>query len=705
MPLKIVFREFNASEDGLRFYVSSTPIDPGNPPVPVDETGDSTTLTDESALFGANAVSHTVSWDETQNAFVRVAAFKGDNEVASQEWYYEADGSQVPLAGLDFWYPLTNVSGGTVPDAMGTYDGQLMGGATVVAGALGGSAIDFDGDGDYLATGYRTSGGSYTLSLWVKPRSLNTTDNPVLYAEVSNTANDIGAFLWVTSSNQLEFGHFKQVSGNYDGVSAGDFSLYTGGMVHVCVVREDGVAHRVYLNGELAAEGPCTSVTGQASYPGTLGGNPDAMNPGPRWFDGIIERDVRMYNRVLDAAEVQQLYAEHAADVPFTLDENFVFTDEGDDLTPWSQVSGSNTVSTAGSEVYLPAGSSSSPSTAKRSLSIPAMATDSLIFVKMRASYLSGKHAYLLFLNGSTQLLYLNFGYDWVAGATSLGTVSVLNTVNTVTRVLETGVDYSAPREYAIHIDRKFDQISFYLREPTGWKLLNSMPYFSAFGAANEVRLVQGASSGDMEIALDYLSWARPNFASIGDSITAGHNFFDPDPTFYAGIDDVRNSWQGHFQFAGLRNNFVVNKGVGSNTSAMITSRIGDAAGLGAKYVFVQASNNDASGVPQSTRTSSIQGSVDAVTASGARCVLYNAIYPNANNANHPGSAAYAQDWWENYRSQVTGVYQAIDVMAALADGAGYIDPAYCESDGIHPNAAGFGVMGDYFQTTFSHTE
>lgn len=93
MPLKIIFKEFNDDEENLRFYVDSSPIDPDNLPTPVDETGDSSTLTDESADHGADAVSHTVPWDETTEAYVRVSAVKGDAEVASQEFHFEPDGS------------------------------------------------------------------------------------------------------------------------------------------------------------------------------------------------------------------------------------------------------------------------------------------------------------------------------------------------------------------------------------------------------------------------------------------------------------------------------------------------------------------------------------------------------------------------------------------------------------------------------------
>lgn len=98
MPLKIIFREFNEDEEGLRFYVSDTPLDPNALPAPVAETGPSDTLTDESAEHGADAVSHTVPWNELQSAYVRVGAVRAGAESVSQEWYYEAPGDDFSTA-------------------------------------------------------------------------------------------------------------------------------------------------------------------------------------------------------------------------------------------------------------------------------------------------------------------------------------------------------------------------------------------------------------------------------------------------------------------------------------------------------------------------------------------------------------------------------------------------------------------------------
>lgn len=89
MSLKIIFNEFNEDEETLRFYVSASPMDINNLPTPVDETGDSSTLTPEPD-YGPDAVSHTVSWNEQIDAYVRVSSVRSGVESVSDEWFYAA---------------------------------------------------------------------------------------------------------------------------------------------------------------------------------------------------------------------------------------------------------------------------------------------------------------------------------------------------------------------------------------------------------------------------------------------------------------------------------------------------------------------------------------------------------------------------------------------------------------------------------------
>ena len=88
MPIKVILRDINEAEEALRFYVSDTPMSVNALPAPAAVTGPSDTLTDESAEHGADAVSHTVPWNELQSAYVRVGAVRAGAESVSQEWVY-----------------------------------------------------------------------------------------------------------------------------------------------------------------------------------------------------------------------------------------------------------------------------------------------------------------------------------------------------------------------------------------------------------------------------------------------------------------------------------------------------------------------------------------------------------------------------------------------------------------------------------------
>lgn len=688
MPVLLNWNDTNQTEDGHRVYRSTSPMDVNALPAPLVSLGPNITS------YQDDAVSDGVTY------YYIVSAYKGTSEAFSAEVSVVATQSNIPTANMEIWYKFSDVSGSIVPDSAGNFDGTLNGNATQVAGDLGGSAIDFDGAGDYIDSSYKTSGGTYTISAWVKVRAFNGA-NANIYAEVQQTTNSYGALLWVVGSSapeKIQFGHFKSVSGNFDAIEA-PFT-YLNETIHVCAVRENGVEHRLYINGQLVASGACANVTNQASYTGYIGGDRFETN---RWLDGLIDRDFRIYNAALSALEVQQLYEEHGQAVPFVLNEQFTINTEAEDINDFNITSGSPTI--VGSEVVLPANNSARVEM-PFGVAVP-QTGDFLYYFKARCDQAAGQYGYLYLYDGATVLMNFIFNYNMLTGSAETGTVAVSVDAGTTKRNLETGVDTSVAREYAIHADRNRGAISFYRRDPAGgWVLLNHIPWTANWLNADKVMFGKGTGSNSLEMGLDYFSVGRPNFVSIGDSITAGHNFFDPDPDFYAGIDNVKNSWQGHWTYSGLRNNFMVNKGIGSQDTGEVLARITEATSHGARYVFLSACNNDY-GVPltQTQRTNNIQGSVDAILNAGARCVLYNAVYPNADQgAGYPASGDYYKDWWDNYRSQITDTYQMIDTMSALADVSGYIDPAYCESDGVHPNATGYGVMGDYFETQFSHT-
>ena len=173
-------------------------------------------------------------------------------------------------------------------------------------------------------------------------------------------------------------------------------------------------------------------------------------------------------------------------------------------------------------------------------------------------------------------------------------------------------------------------------------------------------------------------------FIAIGDSHCAGATLFNPNRAL--GLLNPDSTWQRHAAlYQHLRNNLIVNKGVGSQTSAMLLARIADATAQGAKVVFLHASSNDVvASIGKAERTANIQATVNAINASGAKCVLLNALYgtqTEAGNLPTPVHRDYMKDWWDTDRVELTGVYLSVDIMQPVITEDGFLNPSLAQAD------------------------
>ena len=55
-------------------------------------------------------------------------------------------------------------------------------------------------------------------------------------------------------------------------------------------------------------------------------------------------------------------------------------------------------------------------------------------------------------------------------------------------------------------------------------------------------------------------------------------------------------------------------------------------------------------------------------------------------------------DWWNSYMPTLTGSYVPVNVMTPIID-SGYLNSAYAQSDGIHPNVSGYAAIGEYISS------
>lgn len=377
--------------------------------------------------------------------------------------------------------------------------------------------------------------------------------------------------------------------------------------------------------------------------------------------------------------------------LPALVTENALLNDEGDSTVDWATSGG--TVASAASVLRLT--KSGAPAANMTKTINVASAADLIMYGRVRLN--AAAASAVLFRDGAGAVvaqLWLNSadgGATYSAGAVSIAT----STGNTVA----TGATASSTiwLDYALQFDNKFLSATLWLREADGrWKKYARRS--ATFAAVTNVRLSIGsAAATNAWIEFDFLSVCKPNIVVIGDSIAEGKTLYSPNLSLALGDDE--STWMRHANlYPALRNNLIVNKAVGSETSAQLLARIADATVTTADLIIVHASTNDTEALPLATRTSQTQSIVDAVTASGAACVLLNSMYGTDFNDN-PGRRDFRREWWEDYMPTLTGVACSIDIMVPMINADGYMATNLTQSDGIHPKTIGYTRIGDYIET------
>ena len=196
------------------------------------------------------------------------------------------------LSGLVGWWKLDDGSGTSAADSSGNgYTGTLNGGVTWINGKVNG-AITTDGSTGYVST--PAIGPFYDLSIafWAKTVVNTANLNPV------NISVYIACFMDSSNGGHMSCGS----AGTTDVTST---SVISDGNWHHFVFTSSatGPTEHLYVDGVLQASGvvaPYWNSTPQSPSIGQRGG-------GGSFFNGSID-DVRLYNRVLSAAEAAQIY-------------------------------------------------------------------------------------------------------------------------------------------------------------------------------------------------------------------------------------------------------------------------------------------------------------------------------------------------------------------------------------------------------------
>lgn len=459
-------------------------------------------------------------------------------------------------------------------------------------------------------------------------------------------------------------------------------------------IGEDG--HRVYRS---------TSPMNPSALPAPLATvGPDVL----QYEDADVASGTTYYYRVgAYKGSAEAVSSEVSASTPYDvsllpplLNDNATFNDEGDSTSGWT--ASNATLSTSASWLRMTKNTSASIN-AKMSKPVTLAGTnkDFIVFGKVKAKTGGANEGGVLWLyDGGAKVfgIWLNYKATPTAAVVS-GTVSIEGyTTSSQTAVVATGVDLqNVGIEFALQYDHKFSTLNCYFKQTDGsWNLVGrvantwfSVPTIDFWSFSN-------APNG-WWVEFDYLTVAKPNIVVIGDSIAEGKTLYSPNRSL--NLANYSSTWARYFAaYTTLRNNLVVNKGVGSETSTATLARISDATSIGAKVVFLHASSNDqVNGVSEATRTSNITSMISAIEASGAEAVLLNAMYGTDTMTGNPAHKTYMLNWWNSNKDSV-GAFSAIDIMTPIRVTGDFMDSALTQSDKIHPTPSGYQAIGEYLK-------
>ncbi len=246
---------------------------------------------------------YSLSWDTTTvgNGSYAVTAVARDN--AGQTTTSTAvtvtisnSGGPVPGGGLVAAYGFDAGSGTTAADSSGKGNvGSLSGPAWSGAGRFG-SALSFDGVNDWVAVPDASSldlTTGMTLEAWVRPSALGGW-RTVVFKERP------GGVVYASYADQAASRPLGEVFIGSERSATGTAALPVNAWSHLATTY-DGSFLRLYVNGVLTSSAPVTGAMTASTGLLRLGGN----SVWGEWFAGLID-EVRIYDRALSAAEVQQ---------------------------------------------------------------------------------------------------------------------------------------------------------------------------------------------------------------------------------------------------------------------------------------------------------------------------------------------------------------------------------------------------------------
>lgn len=204
-------------------------------------------------------------------------------------------------SGLVAYFPFDD----NANDASGNGNHGMLQGSVTFAPGKSGLAAQFDGTNAYVSVANCPAldlTNSFTLSAWIFQRAAQANG----YRIVDKCPAGVpGGWTFDTYGNNSG-GHRLRMQGAYHGNNVVGSTDYTLSSWHHIVATVSGTTGRVYVDGQLDGEGIVGNIPSNSLNIFIGGPHPNQGAGIIEFFDGLID-DVRIYNRVLTAAEVQQL--------------------------------------------------------------------------------------------------------------------------------------------------------------------------------------------------------------------------------------------------------------------------------------------------------------------------------------------------------------------------------------------------------------
>jgi hypothetical protein len=225
---------------------------------------------------------------------------------------FALNGSPIAILLYPFDTNEASTSTGAIRDYARGHNGTLVNAPVWTSSGIVGGAFVFNGNNSYIATPHTPAlnytGGHLTLAAWIRPTST------AFGCVISKPWNDQGDYNYLVrfSSGQA----IVELKGGSGFISNGT-NVSTNAWSHLATILTPNRV-LIYLNGTLAVNDsytmqnwtPPNGGTGLSLITGSLYPYGEGWSGNPFFtFNGTID-DVRIYNRSLSAAQVQQIFIE-----------------------------------------------------------------------------------------------------------------------------------------------------------------------------------------------------------------------------------------------------------------------------------------------------------------------------------------------------------------------------------------------------------